>query len=339
MAKGRAGKQETLISAAVLLVLAVIAVGVLVRQASYDPAPFRAASVDSPSPASDSGVSSSKAGELAGRLQGYLPEGLSALTPPEVFGSENLSDKIDGKAELYLSAGFVGLSCQRYVLAGNPASWLEVYLFDMGAPRNAFAVFSAQRRADGEALPLTRHAYRTANAVFFAHGRYYVEIVAAQADDASAQSILAYAANFVRQVPVDQTEVTEGPPFPLDGLDQASITLLASDVFGFDGLTQVYTATYQTAAGPMTAFIAEQDSEAAARALAESYRRFLVANGGTVKSQPTDIPGASVVQVFDTFEVLFTKGRYLLGVHDASQLEPAQHLAQRLYEAIPGSTP
>jgi len=89
----------------------------------------------------------------------------------------------------------------------------------------------------------------------------------------------------------------------------------------------------------MTAFIAERDSEAAARALADSYGRFLVTNGGTVKPQPTDIPGASVVQVFDTFEVFFTKGRYLLGVHDASQLEPAQHLGQRLYEAIPGSTP
>ncbi len=339
MAKSRAGKQETLVSAAVLLVLAGIASWVFIRQARYDPEPFRVVLVDSPSSTSTSSAPPSKASETAIRLQGYLPEGLSVLTPPEAFGPGNLSDKIDGKAELYLSAGFVGLSCQRYVLAGNPASWLEVYLFDMGAPRNAFAVFSAQRRADGDALPLTRHAYRTANAVFFAHGHYYMEIVAAQAGDEIARSVLAFAANFVHQQPMDDGEVPEGPPFPPEDLDKTSITLLASDVFGFDELTQVYTASYQTTAGPMTAFVSERASAAEAQELAASYCRFLVANGGGEKPSAGSIPGVRVLQVFDSFEVVFTKGRYLLGVHDASGDEPAQHLAQRLYKATGSMTP
>ncbi|HBZ56840.1 MAG TPA: hypothetical protein DEO88_15665 [Syntrophobacteraceae bacterium] len=339
VAKRRAGKQETGVGIAVLLVLAGVASWVVFRQAHYDPEPFRVAVVGSASLTTAPGTSPATAAQSTFRLQDYCPEGLTVMSPAELFEAADLSDKIDGKAELYLSAGFVSLTCQRYSLTGHPASWLEVYLFDMGEPRNAFAVFSSQRRADGEALPLARHAYRTANALFFVHGRYYVEIVAAQAGDEILSPILVFAENLVRQVAVEQKEALDGPPFPPEDLDKTSITLLASDVFGFDGLSQVYTAVYQTAAGPMTAFFSERTSTTEAKDLAASYCRFLVANGGVDKPSSADVPGMKVLQVFDSFEVIVPRGRYLLGVHDASAYDAALQLAQRLYQAIPENVP
>lgn len=45
--------------------------------------------------------------------------------------------------------------------------------YDMGNSQNAFSVFSAQRRKDADPLNLTRYAYRTSNAIFLIHGRYY----------------------------------------------------------------------------------------------------------------------------------------------------------------------
>jgi len=38
---------------------------------------------------------------------------LSALSAPETFTADNLYDKVDGKADLYLTAGFVACKCQR----------------------------------------------------------------------------------------------------------------------------------------------------------------------------------------------------------------------------------
>jgi len=61
----------------------------------------------------------------------------------------------------------------------KPESWLELFLYDMGTMRNAFAVFTAQRRVDGRKIDLTPLAYGTANVSFFVHGRHYIEIVSA----------------------------------------------------------------------------------------------------------------------------------------------------------------
>jgi hypothetical protein len=333
----RAGRTETLVGAAILVALAGIAMGVYIRQSAYDRELFRAPSVESASLRSGPGTAAPGRPEATSELQNYLPDGLTVLTPPESFTPENLSDKINGKAELYLSAGFVRMLCQRFALAGNPASWLEVFVYDMGEARNAFAVFSAQRRAGAEVLTLTRSAYRTANAVFFIQGSDYVEIVAAEANDAIVQLLLAYAENYVSSKPTDSSAAEERAPFPRDNLDEASITLLAADVFGFDRLNQVYVASYQTAAGPLTAFLSERASAEEAGELAASYRQFLLANGGVERPTTVNIPGARVIQVFDSYEVIFSKGRTLAGVHDAATEDAAQQLAAQLYQGLPTS--
>ena len=339
MTKPSAGRTETLVGAAILVALAGIAIGVYSRQSAYDREMFRAPSVESAPMRSGSGPAAPGRHEATSELQNYLPDGLTVLTPPESFTPENLSDKIDGKAELYLSAGFVRMLCQRFSLAGNPASWLEVFVYDMGNARNAFAVFSAQRRADAEALALTRFAYRTANAVFFIQGSDYVEIVAATTRGDLAQVMLAYAQRYVSSKPADAGTAGERPPFPPDNLDEASVTLLAADVFGFDRLNQVYVASYQTAAGPITAFVSERASAEEAGELAAAYRQFLLANGGVERSTAVTIPGAKVVQVFDSYEVIFSKGRTLAGVHDAAAEDAAQQLAVQLYQGLPTSNP
>ncbi len=75
-----------------------------------------------------------------------LPPGMVPLTSPEIFDPQTLSDKINGKAELYLSAGFVGLASQRFKDKAGSNLWMEAYIYDMGNGQNAFSVFSAQRR-------------------------------------------------------------------------------------------------------------------------------------------------------------------------------------------------
>jgi hypothetical protein len=339
MGKISAGRTESLVGAAILVVLAGIAIGVYTRQSAYDRELFRAPVVESPPVLLGSGAVAPARPEATSELQNYLPDGLSVLTPPESFTPENLSDKIDGKAELYLSAGFARMLCQRFAQPGNPASWLEVFVYDMGSARNAFAVFSAQRRADAEVLALTRFAYRTANAVFFIQGSEYVEIVAAEANDAIARLMLAYAERYVNSKPADTATAGERAPFPPDNLDESSITLLAADVFGFDRLNQVYVASYQTAAGPITAFVSERASAEEAGELAASYRQFLLANGGVERPTAVTIPEGKMVQVFDSYEVIFSKGRMLAGVHDAGAEDAAQQLAAQLYRGLPENEP
>ena len=61
-----------------------------------------------------------------------LPQGLKPLTAPETFKADTLSDKIDGKAELYLSAGFNRLFSQRFRDEKASDLWIEAFVYDMG---------------------------------------------------------------------------------------------------------------------------------------------------------------------------------------------------------------
>jgi hypothetical protein len=101
-----------------------------------------------------------------------LPEGIQPFAATEIFETNNLSDKINGKAELYLSAGFNRLVSQRFRDERATDLWMEVFVYNMGNNQKAFSVFSSQRREDMEPLGLAKYACRTSNALFLVQGCY-----------------------------------------------------------------------------------------------------------------------------------------------------------------------
>ena len=153
--------RQKFLSMVILSILMVIGVGIFITQFRFNPGVLKkdvllqASNKDKPSP------------QLVSNAYFVpLPEGLQPLTESEIFDARNLSDKIDGKAELYLSSGFTRLVSQRFRDERQADLWVEAFVYDMGNNQNAFSVFSAQRREDAESLGLTQHAYRTSNALF-----------------------------------------------------------------------------------------------------------------------------------------------------------------------------
>jgi len=260
---------------------------------------------------------------------------MAVLAPREVFGPENLSEKIDGKAELYLSAGFLGLRSQRFAEAGKPEHWLELFVYDMGNRRNAFSVFRTQRRADAREAAFSSFAYQTENALFFQQGQYYVEIIAASAQ--MAEEMVAIAERFIREHPAGADGMSEVALFPRDALVPGSIALLAENVFGFDRLNNTFVARYNLSGTELTAFLAHRESAQEAQELATAYHQFLLENGGGNAALEVTIPDAYLLQVFDTFELVFVHENYLAGVHEADSRALAEELALSLKKALAGA--
>src|SRR5512144_1193881 len=128
--------RQTLVSLATLGCLLAVAAGLLWTQSRFNPAV-----VNFLQGTADRAKETSPAAPMPKEQILPLPEAMSPLSPAEHFDRETLSDKIDGKAELYLSAGFTRLDCQRVSLAGQPDAWIEVFVYDMGSVENAYAVF------------------------------------------------------------------------------------------------------------------------------------------------------------------------------------------------------
>jgi hypothetical protein len=322
-------KTEIYVGYTILIVLLVISGGILLKQSQYDPSIFTPTTFQPESPALTSPRTSSPPDLIQ-----YAPRSLTALTPPETFGPENLSDKINGKAELYLSAGFVRLVSQRFAIEDEPTAWMEAFIYEMDSPRGSYAVYSLQKRSEAAELDTGDFAYRTENALYFVHGSYYVEIVASVAQERMAELILFFGDNFIRKTTVGSEAINEFILFPTKYLNKASISLLPSDAFGFQQFDSIFTAQYEVGDTELTAFLSQRKSPAEAVRLVKSYTSFLIEFGGTELQSTLNIPGAKLVEIMDTFELIFSRRNILAGVHSAENRKAAEELALMLNQSL-----
>jgi hypothetical protein len=329
--KARVSAAQRLTGFVILGLLGLIAAGLLVQQSRFNPAVLVALNAPPPPGRTQTG-----AGRAPAATAGLLPEvsGFAPLAPVESYGPETLSDKINGKAELYLAAGFKEMSCRSFGVSAAGPGHVEVFLYDMGSDPNAYAVFSGQRRPGSPDLPLTAHAYATPNALFFTQGRFYVEIVADR--EGLQPNLSAYAAALLAKLPAAAGETRGGAAlFPPQGLAGDTVRLCAADTFGCEGLNNVFTGEYTLKNGKATAFMGERDTPEQAREEARRYLDFLTANGYQAVEAP-DRGDFQVLALDNSFEIVLVRGRTLAGVHDATSLDAALELAAQLRTALPG---
>jgi hypothetical protein len=329
---------QGLVSLAVLVVLAMAAAWLVDQAAEPQPAvkSFLAAAPGEPAAA--------RGGAAAGGspLAGLAAAGLEPMGPAEAFGPDDLYVKINGKADLYLTSGFESLHTRRYSLAGRPEAWLEAYAYRMASPAAAFAVYSQQRRPGAQPLELAALAYATANSVYALSGAGYLEIIGSGPDQELLRAARRLAAAWADRA---GGEGGAGLPselawLPAEGLEPGSRALLRSGAFGFAGLDEVYLARYRLPAGPAAAFVSRRDGPAAARELAGAYAEFILANGGAERGPPAGAPeGSRLFDLIGLYELIFTRGPLLAGVHEASSPADAAALAGRLAAGLPEPEP
>lgn len=322
-------RPQTVVSLVIFLALMGIAAGIFLAQYRFNPAVLPKEAFLPAEGGNRTAVSPPESTSLI-----PLPRGLIPMSAPETFDTHNLSDKINGKAELYLSAGFIRLTSQRFSLEGASGLWIETFIYDMGSVQNAFSVFSAQRRMDSEPLDMAQYAYRTPNAFFLAQGPYYLEIIASAASAQAGAPMQKLAENFIRENPMETTAVGETELFPTQELVANSITLIATDAFGYDRFNQIYTAEYKSGGSRLTAYLSRRGTSQEAQELARAYREFLIAFGGQPVAAELPIKNAQVTEILESYEVVFSHGPFLAGVREAASLEGAKEMASRLYQRL-----
>ena len=270
----------------------------------------------------------------------WVPDGFAPMGPAEQFDAQTLSEKINGKAELYLPSGFQSLRCRRFEPQGGGDPWFEWFVYDMGTARNAFAVFSLQRRPGANASDVTALAYSGANALFFAHGPWYVELIASTSGPETLAALESSARAFVAAHPAGDAQLEELAMFPPNDRVPASFALHPADVFGWDRLNQIFTMDFDASGTPLTAFVSRRATGREAEEIADGFAAFLISNG----FQPWTPeggwpPGFSGVRAFGMHEVIFHRGPVFGGIHECASAEDAVRFA-RLWaeqmEATPG---
>ena len=229
------------------------------------------------------------------------------------------------------------MTTQLFADSENTELGLEVYLYDMGNAKNAFSVYSRQKRADGTDLPNMPFAYKTGNSVYMSHGKYYLEIIGfAQSQEliARMEDILEKLAG---EITVGDDDKIEALAFFPAGTVAGSWKLQLTDAFGFDGLTDTYSALYSMDEAEVTIFFNRQNNTAESQAVAKSYSDFLITNGAKVISTDSaslKSANASVLDFYDSTEIIFAAGVFVGGVHEAEDRIAAQKAAEILLSRL-----
>ncbi len=158
-------------------VLPLIALALYVKGQQYDPAliNFKAAARQeaSSSSAAPQTVQESPAAAGAGEFPGFLQIGRA-----HTYAKDNLYEHVDGHAEYFIGAGFVGLTVSAYKSAASRAAEAEIQaeVYDMGKSIQAFGVLADESGENASPAAVGVMGFKTSGGVNFIKGRYYVKI-------------------------------------------------------------------------------------------------------------------------------------------------------------------
>ena len=321
--KYRARRLESVISICLLAILFLIGLGIFIKQFDYDMSRFGIGTATAPK------------FEIPFELSSLVPAGFETPSKTEVYNPENLYEKINGKAPLYTESGFEKLSTQRFASISNQSLWIELFVDDMATVRNAFSVYSVQRRAEGELFAPMRFAYKTGNALYLVHGKYYIELVGSSESAELFRATTEVARKIRANLAIDyDTKIAELALFPQEDLVWESIKLYPANAFGFEGLTDTFSAQYKLGSDTITAFLSRRSGPQDAQTVAESYYNFLIDNGGAAKQPANKILRGKIVDFYDTTEIVFATGSFVGGVHEAENQQAAEKLAEILINKL-----
>ena len=314
---GRARTIESVVGVLILLVMVATAVGVYVISRDYNMARF--------------GIASEQ--ESGGD---FPPVGKA-----ETYNTDNLYEKIDGKAPMYQEAGFVKLATQRFAAKSNPELGFELYIYDMNDAKNAFSVYSRQKRADvidlGD-LGASAFGYVAGNAICISLGKNYIEMIGSAESNELVDEMKGIAKDLSAKFkPTDKDKIAELGYFPTEGTVAGSWKLQIDNAFGFDGLTDAYSALYKSGDKTISIFFSRRKNADEAKAVAKNYYDFLITNGAkavTVDSEVLKSAGVSVVDFYGSFEIVFPAGIFVGGVHEADNKQAAEKGTEVLIDQL-----
>jgi len=330
---GRNKRLESTVSVLLLAVLFLIGLGVFIKQADVDMSRFGIEVETAELSAQIPGAKKLEEPDLVS----LAPAGFETLSKSELYVPDNLYEKINGKAPLYIESGFEKLFTQRFISEDNESLWTELYVFDMAAVRNAFSVYSIQRRPDADILSLFHPSfgYRTDNALYFVHGKYYVELVGSAESTQLFKAMTEIAGNITSKLKVGEVEqIAELSLFPDENSVLGSAKLYLTDAFGFDGLTDTFVRRYKLDDETISAFLSKRPGSKEAEVVAESYRDFLIENGATIKKVANKSLEGKVLDFYDTTEIVLSTGPFVVGIHEAENQHSAEELAIKLIDKL-----
>jgi hypothetical protein len=275
-----------------------------------------------------------KSHDLSKYIASLSPPGWSLDERVDVFSANNLYERINGRAELYLAYDVISMTTATFIKDDAWGDFLEVSVFDMGNPVNAFGIFSIERFPGEPPLHLGRLSYRSDANIYIWKGSYYIVVVSSGQLEEMGRKTLDLATKVTDVLPDSLEPVWGLSAFPRESLILDTIRYFHVDAMGLDFMQHTYTAVYHLREGDITAFISRKDSPQAAAVIVARYTKYSAEYGRGSELHKVDDADLNLCDMQGTFDVIFHKGRLVGGVTAVDDPDTALKFTAQLFKAM-----
>jgi len=271
---------------------------------------------------------------LSGVIAGLTPKGWEIFDKVKQFTPESLYEQIDGRAEFFLAYDVIGMTFASFINSADTGKFIDLSVYDMGTPTNAFGVFSAERLQGEPPLDLGRAGYRSYTNYYIWKGQYYIKIIASHTTGEFLRIGMDLAQKMTDFLPDSGEPVWGLTALPQADLVPGSVQYFKVDAMGLDFMRNTFTARYRKGASIVTAFLSRRDSTESARATLDQYAEYAKQYGKGVAHLTSDDVKLISCDMGGSYDVVFQKGRQVGGVLSVESRSLAVRMATDLWRQL-----
>ena len=271
---------------------------------------------------------------LAEAVAGVTPQGWQIFDAVKQFTPETLYEQINGRASFYLAYDMTRMTYASFIYGDETAKFINLSIYDMGTPTNAFGVFSGERSPGESSLDLGRAGYRSEANYFIWQGRFYIRIISSGAGDEFKRIGLEVARNVTGFLPDSGEPVWGLAALPLTDRMPGSVQYFKVDAMGLDFMRNTYMADYRKDNTLVTVFLSRQGSAQSAQATVARYTRFAEKYGKGIDHLKAGQAALVSCDMGGNYDVVFNKGRFVGGVSAVEDRGLAIRAAIELWQQL-----
>jgi len=303
--------------------------------------------------------------KIAKMVESLTPKGWELYDKVMQFTPESLYEQINGRAEYYLAYDVIGMLFANFEKSTDKDDFIDLSIYDMGTPTNAFGVFAGERPLEATRVKLGRDAYRMGANHYIFQGRYYIQVTAADNTDELRQVCMDLAARVTDLLqdsgqpegfwvgkPGVALSLRETPTFPpterseekgdiwgLTALPKTnrvpqSVQYFLVDALGLDFMRNTYTAKYYKGNSIVSIFLSQQDSPESARETVTKFKEHASLYGKGVDILSVDDIELVSCDMDGSYDVVFQKGRLVAGVTEVQDKKLALEATIDLWKQL-----
>jgi hypothetical protein len=239
----------------------------------------------------------------------WLPDvnGWKKAESKEVFDPDNLFDRINGAAPLFIENGFREMTTCDY---NQGEDYITIQVYRHATPKDAFGMYASERSSDLTFYKIGGEAHGDNGSLFFFAGPLYVKIRSNQSEAETSKAMQIIAEAIATKAEPDASYPAIIGTFPEKNKIPHSEVYITSNYIGHEFLNKVYVCQYKQGDLIYQLFVIDAGNDGAAKEILNKYFTF--------SKQPLDFKQGQLL-IKDRYNgdiPCLWKGKYLIGIYN-----------------------